>query len=146
MSSLKLDVVPTTSKNKSPLNGLTCREFVDPMLVWRLINSEGLLKAMTKDDYKHLVKFGGITEGYTEKQWLQERILPRIKDGVMSVKYQMRGTIGRVFANQSASLGCLRRPVRHTLTHGRYIDIDIDNCHPVILNQVAQAKEIKRLC
>ena len=35
------------------------------------------------------------------------------------------------------------REVRQTLAKERYVDIDIDNCHPVLLYQILKANNIK---
>ena len=43
---------------------------------------------------------------------------------------------GRVNPKNSLGLFSIRREIRHTLAEQRYVDLDIDNCHPVILNQI----------
>jgi hypothetical protein len=43
---------------------------------------------------------------------------------------------GGVNPKNSLGLFSIRREIRHTLSKQRYVDLDIDNCHPVILNQI----------
>ena len=43
---------------------------------------------------------------------------------------------GRVNPKNSLGLFSIRREIRHTLAKQRHVDLDIDNCHPVILNQI----------
>jgi len=49
---------------------------------------------------------------------------------------------GRVYANKSLSLGSIRKEVRHTLAKEKYVDIDIENCHPIILKQLCDKNDI----
>jgi hypothetical protein len=51
--------------------------------------------------------------------------------------------VGRVYANKSLSLGSIRREIRHTLAHDIYVDIDVENCHPVILKQLCDMNGTK---
>ena len=43
---------------------------------------------------------------------------------------------GRCNPEGALGLFCIRREIRQTLCKGQYIDIDIENCHPVILYQI----------
>jgi hypothetical protein len=52
------------------------------------------------------------------------------RNGHIAVKYR---------ATKSLSLSTIRRAVRHTLCKDTYVDIDVENCHPVILNQICEA-------
>ena len=50
---------------------------------------------------------------------------------------------GRVFPKNALWLFSIRREIRHTLARDYYIDIDIDNCHPVLLYQICKNNNIK---
>ncbi|HEY9703816.1 MAG TPA: DUF5906 domain-containing protein [Allocoleopsis sp.] len=47
---------------------------------------------------------------------------------------------GRKFALKACGLQSFSRPIRHTLANGIYKDVDIENCHPVILVQYCKKK------
>lgn len=68
-----------------------------------------------------------------------------IKNGKASVKYSKAKNMkyGRVSPFKSLGLFSIRREIRHTLARDNYIDIDIENCHPVLLLQILQANDIE---
>lgn len=49
---------------------------------------------------------------------------------------------GRYFPEKSNGLGCLPRQVRHTIAKGNYIDVDIQNCHLVLMSWLAEKHNI----
>jgi hypothetical protein len=51
-------------------------------------------------------------------------------------KYAVTGGYGRLYAQTGKSYVTISRPVRHFLARDIYADIDIDNCHPVIVEQL----------
>lgn len=59
------------------------------------------------------------------------------KDGKLNVRYRQNGGQGRMFAVGALSMQGMTRAVRHTIADGLYTDIDIVNCHPVILRYLA---------
>ena len=70
----------------------------------------------------------------TSPHVLNSRYLARCnKSGVLRVQYKQRDSKGRFTAKQSVSLQCMQRQIRHTVAGEFYDDIDIVNCHPVIL-------------
>ena len=52
-------------------------------------------------------------------------------------------TFGRVFPKNALGLFSIRREIRHTIARDNYIDIDVENCHPVILYQICKQNNIK---
>jgi len=50
---------------------------------------------------------------------------------------------GRVYPFKSHSVGAMRQELRHTLVGSTYYDIDIENCHPSMLSQIASAEGIE---
>ena len=64
-----------------------------------------------------------------------------IKNGKAHVKYKQSNdfTFGRFNPVQGAGLHNISRRIRHTLAQGRYVDVDMKNCHPVLLLQILEA-------
>ena len=78
-----------------------------------------------------------------EKQQLQ-MLNKLIKNNKLKVSYKRpKYNLGRVYPAKSLSLCSLRRELRHTLAHGNYVDIDVANAHPEILNQLCIHHDIK---
>ena len=50
---------------------------------------------------------------------------------------------GRVNPKEALGLHNIRREIRHTLAKNTFVDIDIENCHPVLLYQVCKANNIE---
>lgn len=61
---------------------------------------------------------------------------------VIKVAYKQNNNIGRYFASGSLSLQTLPREIRQTISNDYYYDIDIKNCHPVLLRQYARANKL----
>lgn len=63
---------------------------------------------------------------------------------IIKVYYnQKHKNIGRFFAKGSLSLQCLPREIRHTIAKEFYYDIDIVNCHPIILYQYCKKNNLE---
>lgn len=50
---------------------------------------------------------------------------------------------GRLFADHAVSLQAIARPIRHTITDGIYVDLDMVNAHPSILKQMMEADRLE---
>jgi hypothetical protein len=61
------------------------------------------------------------------------KYLHKSKNGKINVKYIQKNNVGRFIAGGGLSLANMAKIFRHTIAEGYYIDIDIKNCHPVIL-------------
>jgi len=64
-------------------------------------------------------------------------------DGSIVVTYNKRLDMGRRYAEKSLSLQNFSKKIRHTLVHDTHIDIDIANCHPVVLSQYCRKNGIR---
>jgi P4 family phage/plasmid primase-like protien len=119
----------TLTNKPSALDNLTLNEYVDVNVLEKLINST-LLKTKFNNPFSAIHK--------TEKnQLIKYKHL--IKDNEYAqVQYnRVKGMdCGRVNPKNSLGLYSIRRELRHTLSKHRYTDLDIDNCHPVLLNQI----------
>ena len=117
---------------ESILNDLVLNETVNEPILNNIITSKQL----------HTYKLN--TGGRDEKQQLIE-YKNRLKKGVVSVQYKRDPLVkfGRVLPHGGIGLFNMRRAIRHTLTKDAYTDIDIVNCHPVLLVQICEANDIK---
>lgn len=62
------------------------------------------------------------------------KYLMKSRNGIIKTKYKQNNSFGRFHALGSLSLQSLPREIRHTIANEYYTDIDIKNCHPVILS------------
>lgn len=87
------------------------------------------------DDENELNKYLPIFYHHTEKY-----LNPKIN---VNYFYDKNKEIGRVYPERSLSLCCLRRPIRHVLSNGLYIDIDMKNAHYKIADEIFNKEEFK---
>ncbi len=109
----------------SIFNGLVCKEPVDELMLHKLINSD-LLQITCNSIYAK--KY----ENEKEQLICYQKL---IKDGYANVLYT-KSEIGRAKANNGLSFLNIRLQIRHTLADDTMVDIDIDNCHPVLMVQM----------
>tara|TARA_R110000803_G_scaffold5966_2_gene19595 strand:- start:1310 stop:3673 length:2364 start_codon:yes stop_codon:yes gene_type:complete len=64
------------------------------------------------------------------------------KDGTIVASYNKRMDMGRRYPDKSISIGSISKRCRHTLVGSTHTDIDIANCHPVILSQYCEKNGI----
>lgn len=73
-----------------------------------------------------------------EKAYL-ELVRSKVRNGKLKVSYDLTNTkYGRVYPLKNISICGMRRAVRHTLCSDYYVDLDIDNAHPVILAHLCE--------
>ena len=77
----------------------------------------------------------------TNNDWDEKRQLKMYADNIVNdcatVKYKQSSLgVGRVNPEEQLGLHSIRRSTRHTLVNGVMTDIDIQNCHPEMLNQI----------
>lgn len=117
----------------SPLLNKKFYEYVDTTKLYQLINSDLLIEIedpVFNKSHPH------------EKDMLGAYAKKLDSKGCRQVQYKFsnnRVGYGRVYAEHSLSLGCMRRAIRHTLSNGYYVDIDIVNCHPNLENQIIKS-------
>jgi len=90
-------------------------------------------KLLTKDELYNQIK----------QQLLKYK--KHIKNGYANVKYDyVVPNFGRVFATKGTyiSMGSMPREIKGTLASDYYIDIDINNCHPVLMVQLCDKYKI----
>jgi hypothetical protein len=110
-------------------------ESIDHNALSQLLNSDLLLK----DSWSQ----NGITYENERQQLLAYKAMYH-NGPTAKVTYKLTSCgYGRVYAMKPLSLGSLRKEVRHTLAIDIYVDIDIENCHPMILCQVCSRSDIE---
>lgn len=108
------------------------------------INVDILNKLIQSDLLKTEKWSAGSVEFESEKQQLMMLRKLIIKNNKLKVSYKRpKYMFGRVYPFKSLSLCSLRRQIRHTLAYGNYVDIDVANCSPEILNQLCIHHGIK---
>jgi P4 family phage/plasmid primase-like protien len=132
-STLSFNIKP----QENILDGITLYETVDKSLLTKLINST-LLK--TKETFKNKI---ALKFYETEKQQL-EKYLASMNNGKIPVKYSRNANNPYGRSNPAFALGLFpfRKEIRHTLTSEKFVDIDVANCHPEMLNQLCIKENI----
>jgi hypothetical protein len=124
-------------KQNSKLENLKLYETIDVKLLDKLITSELLQTVPWVNP-----QTGEKVCYDNEKQHLLA-LRKKVKNGKLEVLYKNTNIgFGRVYPTKSLSLCSIRRELRHTLAKDKYVDIDIDNCHPVILKQICEKNKI----
>lgn len=75
---------------------------------------------------------------------IPKKYLLKSTKGVISVSYHQphNRNFGRFFANDSISLQSFAREIRHTIASEFYDDVDIVNCHPIILRHLCNKYDV----
>ena len=76
------------------------------------------------------------------KKKIFERYYKKIKNNKIIVKYLRKLKFGRTYAEKSLSLQNIKKDIRHYLAYDNYVDIDMENAHPVILLQILKSNSI----
>jgi len=126
----------TLTFQPSILDGIILKENIDINVLNKLINSS-LLKESFNNPLSRIYK--------TEKNQLIKYKELIQDDGFAHVKYDRVKNMGCGRSNPNKALGLfsIRREIRQTLSKKKYVDLDIDNCHPVILYQILEANNIE---
>jgi len=129
----------TLTSTSSALENITLNEYIDMNVLEKLINS-----TLLKEKFNN--PFAAIHQ--TERNQLMKYKNIVKNNEYAEVKYnRVKGMeCGRVNPKNCLGLYSIRREIRHTLAKHRYTDLDIDNCHPVILNQILMANNLPNKC
>jgi hypothetical protein len=71
-----------------------------------------------------------------------EKYLKMTKDGKITIRYKQNDKVGRFFTSGFVSLQGMRKDVRSCIVENLYHDIDIKNCHPVVLSHICKKLNI----
>jgi len=128
--------IKISTNQSSVLDKLSLKQTVNKELLQKLISSSLLLKQSNK--YNNIFY-------ENEKQQLVALLNQLKKSNTSDVIYKKsKGLkVGRVISNECLGLVSFRKKIRHTIAKDYYIDIDVVNCHPVILLQICKRNNIK---
>ena len=129
-----LTTVEIFNDRPSILHNVELIETINSNILTQLINSN-LLQLVKSDKPGRDI--------YENEKHHLEMLFKKLQNNKLKVNYKRsKSNFGRVFPNKALSLGSLRKPIRHTLCKGVYVDIDIENCHPQILKQICEKNNI----
>ena len=119
------------------LNKIVLYERPDKEALDKLINSDLLQTTFNCKINKKLYD--------NERQQLKAYRKLINKDGLVPVSYKkcFEFKYGRVFPSKSLGAVGIRRELRGTLFNKNMVDLDIENCHPVLSYQICEANGIK---
>ena len=103
----------------------TLTEHFDQSKLYHLLNN--------KDEYGAII---------TKNEDLLKKYLYKSRNNKISVHYKQKNK-GRYYADKQLSLQMIPSIIRKTISNNFYIDIDISNCHPVILSHICKKNNIK---
>ena len=117
----------TINKQENILNNLVLQELVDMKRLNTLLNikNEPLLHWESEFDVQQ-IDYRILLKSYKKK----------CKNNIVKTKYKRKVKVGRVIPTPFISNGVMWRKIRHFLCSEKYIDIDMVNAHPVILEQI----------
>jgi phage/plasmid-associated DNA primase len=127
------------------LDGLTSTEVIDIKILDKLISSTLLVETFNNqvvgkaydNERNHLLAIRKNLKKTKKKDAINYTHELKVKyNKVRSLVY------GRVFVNHSIGLFACRREIRQTLTKNNYIDIDIKNCFPVLIDNIIKQNGI----
>nr|NIQ13075.1 hypothetical protein [Candidatus Dadabacteria bacterium] len=125
------------TKRASALDNLILLEYTDPNLVNAVIDSEEFKKEYT-GKYSQtfaLQQYTNINHQLRTYQSVYDK-----KIGAYKIQYKKpRHKFGRVHPKGSLGFTCFSRKIRNTMMYKNYIDIDIQNCQPVIIRDIARS-------
>lgn len=131
----KIELVLNTQK--SALDGLTTYDYVNPTLLKKCMSSTLLEDSFEWDETKQLKKYNSKLVKSTKKGFVE--VINARSKGL---------NFGRVMPQNNLGLSHIRRQIRNTITTKEdnikyYYDIDVVNCHYVILSQICNANGLK---
>ncbi len=86
---------------------------------------------------KKLDKFGNQIDKMAQVDILR-KYMKKTKKGRAPVEYKVKNNgTGRYVVTKSEGLACFSKKIRHTICSEYYYDVDMVNCHPVILRELA---------
>ena len=118
------------------LNNIVCHEKINVGALDKLIRSD-LLKT------KLVSPFADYHYSTEREQLIAYKKL--VVGDEAKIKYSMKKAIsyGRVIPHKGLGLFNIRRELRQTICKDFYIDIDVENCHPVLLSQICEKNNIE---
>ena len=132
MSYLKALETFKITPTSTTISNIKTKEKVDIMMLNKLLSSD-LLKDTFSNKYQQIYK--------NELNQLIEYKKMINSDGYIYINMKKNKPYGRSHA--SLSLLQIRRQIRQSITKDIYVDVDIENCHVVILQQICKKNKVK---
>jgi hypothetical protein len=131
----------TIIKETSFLDNFTCIERIDRPLLHSLIHSDKLRKSWNKDSYcgKRASKLYDTEKGQLEKYMNN---FSDNDNGVVVEYTRPKHGYGRVFPKLSLAVTCFRKQIRNELIKKLYVDYDLKNAQPIILQNICHQHSI----
>lgn len=123
----ELTLTPVNSK----LHDLTLYEPIDVEILNKLINSD-----LLKDNFRNPT--ANFLYSNEREQLINYKKLISLGKAKIVYKRCNNMDFGRCNPLRALGLFCIRREIRQTLCKNKYIDLDIENCHPAILLQICK--------
>lgn len=135
----------TLTKEKTILDDIICKEYVNCEILDKLINSDLLGNKEYYVNCENKQFKNDKCKYENEKSFLiTYRKQLKSNNDIMHITYKRKEHgFGRTWAKDNISYNMIRRAIRHSLCKEKYIDIDIKNCHPEILKQILIHNKIK---
>tara|TARA_R110000851_G_scaffold37076_4_gene96027 strand:+ start:152 stop:2584 length:2433 start_codon:yes stop_codon:yes gene_type:complete len=114
----------TINKQENILNNVVLNELVDMKRLNTLLNIKN--KDLLHNEKKPEIEYRKLLQSYRKK----------CKKNVVKTKYNRKIKVARVYPMKYLSNGVMWKKIRHFLCSEKYIDIDMVNSHPVVLNQI----------
>ena len=142
VSSESLDIIEANLEELQKLITLDIKpSILDGLVQYEKPNLEAIDKLL-KSDLLETVKYDSF-EYENGRQHLKAYKNAINKDGLVKVCYQKKPfQLGRVYAKNSIGAINLRKEIRGTFFIDSYVDIDVVNCHPAIIFQIAKSLNI----
>ena len=142
VSSESLDIIEANLEELQKLITLDIQPSIfDGLEQYEKPDQEAIDKLL-KSDLLETVKYESF-EYDNERQHLKAYKNAINKDGLVKVCYKKKPfRLGRAYAKHSLGAINLRKEIRGTIFIDRYVDIDVVNCHPSIIFQVAKSLNI----
>lgn len=103
-----------------------------------------LLETISLPDLQFLIQNPDLIIKEERKKFLRYAQLMTESNGKLLVHYApVAHGYGRVYAEKAMSVQGMSRFIRNHLCHGIYHDIDIENCHPIILAHICKQNGLK---
>ena len=118
-------------KESNILNNIECYEMINRQKLDKLLLSNLLIQDLK---YKNVYE--------TEKEQLLNYLSRSQEENIIKVKYTKQ-EYGRSNPLRAYGLFNIRREIRQTISRDYYEDIDIQNAHPIILQQILESNNIK---
>ena len=121
------------SPSTTQISSITTKETVDIQMLNKLISSD-LLKETFNNKYQGMIFKNELKQLMEYKKMIGP-------DGFIYIDMKKNNTYGRSHAR--LSLLQIRREIRQSITKDLYTDVDIENCHVVILQQICKKNKVQ---